>query len=182
MDNPDLVCLVAHHCQDLSTITRLSALNKHVHQAMAKHMRRLRFDAARNRIRGHVAELPSRLGLCKDRTGRRTWYTIIKKECVVQVQVMAMTRLDGSWAPPIIHTTIVPRPLGIKARYRFSGGQLCAAVLARRSWFGHLTLCANQSGWSINLNVESLAATNRIFDTWHNKLALLYHLAMGHCL
>lgn len=163
MDSPDLLGVIASKCEDARTGFYLTIVNRHTYQALSKQRSALRFKAAREKIKDHVAELPTRIVA--------TRYTIIKPNCFVQVNMS----MRGKQYNTIL---MIPRPLGMKQLY-----PEVALVLATHSW---LYIGSNHAahkyeyGCKVQLNGYDMQRASQVYGGWHQFLKRMAYSCMGY--
>jgi hypothetical protein len=163
MANIDLIGLIASKC-DIHAAMYLTTMNKYLYRELSKQRKRLRFEAVRNRIKDHVAELPSRLHSGRTNSVHWATYTIIKNERFVHV-----VHSDNG-----MYTAIVIRPVSIK----YMMFDVNYVWIIAKQYFVYTTLhniTQTYDGIMIILDDRNIERAKKVLGGWRNYFKRLLH-------
>jgi hypothetical protein len=165
--NIDLIGLIVSKC-DIHTAMHLTAMNKYVYRELSKQRKRLLFEEARNRIKDHVAELPSRIIIRKPFDVYWASYTIIKPELVVHVEYNDSCLFT--------YTVIVPRPLGVE---QLSDDKNYVWILGRQTFTYSSKTNSLLDDWNygvmLRLDDRTIKQARQVLGGWRNYFKIMFY-------
>lgn len=174
MDSPDILGLIAARC-DPMTAMALLAINRAAYAALWIQMPRMRYVLARERIKQHVAELPSRISECSGPPNSITHYTVMRPGCLLQAQA----RVYNGGTVANMHV-FVASPLGTRHAY-----SIFTYILSTRS-----TMYFEWEKGAIEFEYGGIAVLNesqsqlarKLYGSWANRFRRLAYKLVGRLL